>query len=329
MIDLNPLPSRVSRPDSLDDDTEAFFTKLPVFGQDLIALQANVVANASGGAFSLAYSVDTTSTANGDPTNGKIRFNNASVVAATELYIDTVTAGGASVAATLAQLGASSSAIKSTLRLAQANDASKYVIYHVTGYSAQAGYGIATVQHVESSGVAPFVNAALIGLFVDRTGDKGETGPTQMFSYMKVSDRKPSGTNGGASTVSTTFTRTLNTVELNSIAGASLSANAVTLPAGTYDIKARAPSANSGGHSASLFNVTDNVTALNGSSAYSQSTGGTATPATVTGRFTIGAPKAFSLRHYTAGADSVGLGPAVTQTGVQEIYSELEIWKVG
>lgn len=47
MIDLKPIPSRIGRPDTLDDDAEGFFQKLPVYGAELVALQGVVVASAA------------------------------------------------------------------------------------------------------------------------------------------------------------------------------------------------------------------------------------------------------------------------------------------
>jgi hypothetical protein len=54
-------------------------------------------------------------------------------------------------------------------------------------------------------------------------------------------DQKSQGVAGGAS-VSGFATRTLNTVVYNTITGASLSSNVITLPAGTYKIEASIPS---------------------------------------------------------------------------------------
>lgn len=47
MIDLRPLPSRVGRPDTIDDDAERLFQNLPIFGEELTALGV-AVTNTAG-----------------------------------------------------------------------------------------------------------------------------------------------------------------------------------------------------------------------------------------------------------------------------------------
>lgn len=74
---------------------------------------------------------------------------------------------------------------------------------------------------------------------------------------MLVRDEKTSGTAGGTSGGASYATRTLNTVVFNRIAGATLSSNQITLPAGAYEIHAAAPAYSVGNHQARLYNVTD------------------------------------------------------------------------
>ena len=54
------------------------------------------------------------------------------------------------------------------------------------------------------------------------------------MSVMILQDQQTSGTGGGSATTGSWETRTLNTVVLNDITGASLASNVVTLPAGEY-----------------------------------------------------------------------------------------------
>lgn len=156
--------------------------------------------------------------------------------------------------------------------------------------------------------------------------------PIAYTPYLKVSDRKAANTGGGGTSISNdeTQTRVLNTVEVNTIAGASLASNAVTLPAGTYDVRARAPALRVASHRASLYNVSDSAYALIGSHQYADSSTPTQTDATVIGRIAIGSSKTFSLRHYTnIGVNATGLGASMgVPTTLVEVYSELEFWKV-
>lgn len=143
--------------------------------------------------------------------------------------------------------------------------------------------------------------------------------------YLKVSDQKASGTDAGSSVANTiTQTRTFNTVDVNTITGASLSANQVTLPAGTYRVRGRAPGVQTGGHKAFLYNVTDATYTDIGSNAATAATGGSFSDSVISGQFTIATSKTFSMRHITAFAvATLGLGGAVS-SGQVEVYAELE-----
>lgn len=143
--------------------------------------------------------------------------------------------------------------------------------------------------------------------------------------YLLVQDQETSGTAGGTS-IAGTQARVLNTVIANTIVGASLSSNQVTLPAGTYRIHATAPTFQLNKNKLFWFNVTDTATTTAGLNAYGEAglTDDSMVLAELDGRFTITATKTFSLKHYTQIAKATqGLGVAVIQ-GV-EIYAQVEI----
>lgn len=144
--------------------------------------------------------------------------------------------------------------------------------------------------------------------------------------YMKVSDRKASSTSGGNSPGALTQ-RTLNTVDWNDIAGASLSSSIVTLPVGTYEVSIRVPGYNPSGHQAYLYNITDSVIALIGSSAYTYQSGNAQSDCIVSGRFIISSPKQFKINHYANASATNGLGIPVT-SGQSEVYTEATFKKV-
>jgi len=62
------------------------------------------------------------------------------------------------------------------------------------------------------------------------TGGWADVGDT----YMQVSYQLPNGNHGGTANLNDWYSRPLNTVNSNSISGASLASNSITLPAGTY-----------------------------------------------------------------------------------------------
>ena len=150
------------------------------------------------------------------------------------------------------------------------------------------------------------------------------------FPYMKVSDTKGLGVNGGSS-ISGYQDRVLNTVNSNGISGASLSGNSITLPAGTYEVIAFAQGYAVGSHQIRLMNATDSAVLVAGSSAFAPSGSGAAqTTAILEGRFVLSASKQLRLSHYTQLAQtSIGLGNALDANAVTAgLFAQVAIRKV-
>ncbi|UCV02306.1 hypothetical protein [Dechloromonas denitrificans] len=146
------------------------------------------------------------------------------------------------------------------------------------------------------------------------------------IGYLHVRDEKSVGTLGGSSVVGMQV-RVLNTVAANTIGGASLASNQITLPAGTYRVFARAPVNNVEGNKAILYNTTDATNTLIGSS--NNGISGQNSDSVIIGQFTISASKVFELRHWIQTATGGnGLGDAVNISTLTEVYSEVEIIKV-
>jgi hypothetical protein len=145
--------------------------------------------------------------------------------------------------------------------------------------------------------------------------------------YVKLSEVQTSGTDGGAS-VAGTQTRVLNTEDVDTGDICALSSNQFTLPAGTYQIRARAPCYVGDEHQLSLRNVTDSTTPLVGQSAYANSANAVYGHAELEGQFTISGTKTFDLRHYITTAKTTnGLGRAVS-SGLSEVFAVVELWRV-
>jgi len=148
------------------------------------------------------------------------------------------------------------------------------------------------------------------------------------FSLFHIRDEKTAGTNGGTFTSGAWQTRDLNTTLTNEISGASLAANVITLPAGTFYIEARAPARQVNGHKVKLRNTSDTSDVIIGSSETHDTVTTGQTTSFVTGRFTIAATKNFELQHQcitTRAANGFGEG---TDIVVVEVYAEVKIWKV-
>ena len=139
-------------------------------------------------------------------------------------------------------------------------------------------------------------------------------------------DEKANTTVGGSASATNNHTRTLNTVLKNTIFGASLASNQITLPAATYEFNGSAPGNGVNAHKAFIYNTSDTADEMIGTSENS-STGAVQTRSFVKGLVVLAATKVLELRHYTQAAGGNGLG-AATSTGQIEVYSDITIRKV-
>ncbi len=156
-----------------------------------------------------------------------------------------------------------------------------------------------------------------------------EFAPTPGSEVLHVRDEKASTTQGGASVQTTWTKRTLNTSKTNTISGASLATDQITLPAGTYDVQAWAPHHDAGGVKLRLRDTTGAATLVVGASEYNDPGDATAHTNHLVGRFTLSVTSALELQYYQTGVAvaSNGLGIA-TGSGEVEVYAEVLIRKV-
>lgn len=156
----------------------------------------------------------------------------------------------------------------------------------------------------------------------------GSVTDTFKNNFLHVREEQASGTNGTVATLNTYTNMVLNTVKTNTISGASLSGNQVTLPAGTYHIEGIVPyverSAAQGRAKCKIRNVTDSTDIIIGHSSASFYDGN-GQWSFVSGRFTLAASKTISLMARLNAADK--WGEACTHGDI-EVYSDLKIWKV-
>lgn len=152
-----------------------------------------------------------------------------------------------------------------------------------------------------------------------------------------VRNEQSSGVGGAVLTGGTWNTRVLNTTKTNEITSATLTANQISLPAGSYHIKVNAVSYQSNGTSSArfsqlrLYNITDSAalaTGLTTADAAGVTSSGS-TPNTAVAileqRFTIAGTKTIELQQYVTGsAYSEGTPLGVTT----EVYCDVLIWKV-
>lgn len=156
----------------------------------------------------------------------------------------------------------------------------------------------------------------------------GATQATSAFNDMLVVDEKTSGTNGGTCSSGTWFQRVLNTVRFNHIGGATLSSNQITLPAGTYYVRACSTGMGTNEFKALLYNVTGSTNLVIGTSVQSDhGSSGATVCSDIEGEFTLAVASTIELRHRCLTSESGdGLGSAV-DFGVDEVYSTVYIQK--
>ena len=164
-------------------------------------------------------------------------------------------------------------------------------------------------------------------LYFPKTGKAVVATTAVGVQILHLQDQKASGTQGGASSATTWNERTLNTTVVNTITGASLASNEITLPAGTYRVWATAPGGPPAGRQRlRLYNTADASEAVVGMNATDEGVV-LSMPVSLFGSFIIAAQKTFKLQHYTQTATATfGLGHQVGTGGV-EIYANIWIWK--
>jgi hypothetical protein len=144
-----------------------------------------------------------------------------------------------------------------------------------------------------------------------------------------VANEQSSGTDGGGFTSGAWRTRVLNVEQKNTITGASLASNQVTLPAGDYIVEGYAIGHACNHSKTKIYNDTDSTDVCIGSSRYSSQTNAGNTAVSVSGAFTLAAEKNLELQHRcttTRVTNGLGLGLGY---GVVEVYSVVKFTKVG
>lgn len=157
--------------------------------------------------------------------------------------------------------------------------------------------------------------------------------PSSTVGVLHVRDEKAANTEGGTGTAGAFTKRTLNTTVTNTIAGASIAADVITLPAGTYEIDAAAPAFGVGGHKLRLQKTNGTpATLIVGQSAFAQQAGTDQsvpnTLALLRGQFTLSGTDTLEVQHRVeATLATIGLGRR-SNVGVVEVYCEVIIKQV-
>jgi len=102
-----------------------------------------------GDAFTFSFA---TATADSDPGNGTLQFDDTTYATVAHIYVDLLDSQGTTLTAWLDALADANNATKGTLRLFSAADPTQWVAFKLTGVTSAVGYRKLAVTYVASSG---------------------------------------------------------------------------------------------------------------------------------------------------------------------------------
>lgn len=147
------------------------------------------------------------------------------------------------------------------------------------------------------------------------------------YPMLIAQDQKAAGTDGGDCVFAAWRTRDLNTLTVNTITGAALSSNQITLPAGTYSIEWSAPATSVNNHQSIFVSTPTAVYVSTGTIEYSNNSALMTTRSIGTAVFTLAGAQNFELQHRCETTNTVD-GFGIAQGFTTEIYSIVKIWKI-
>lgn len=153
-----------------------------------------------GAPISIRY-VFSTTTADADPGDGKLRLDNATQNAATTIRADLLDEYGEDWTDVLATFDDSTSTVKGHIRLQHAYDPTKWLIFSVSALATPTGYRNITVTNIDASDASPFANNDLVLLAFQRTGDKGQTGDAGATGFPYIYSSTTSSGDPGSGTL--------------------------------------------------------------------------------------------------------------------------------
>lgn len=149
-------------------------------------------------------------------------------------------------------------------------------------------------------------------------------GTNRMHVQHKVAAGTNSGNYPGAGAWTT---RPLTTVITNTISGASLASNLITLPAGTYRVRARSPMFRVNQNTSRLYDTTNSVTLIEGSSTFSNDQ--CDSNSWIEGEFTLAGTADVAHQAAADSARTVNAYGHSTNYGSYCIYGEVILEKIG
>ena len=213
--------------------------------------------------------------------------------------------------------------------------------------------GVVQNFRIDSNGIVSDAGASGVGITVGASADETYIGVGNCFengvnitdngtgtvigsamSYILLQDQKSNATDGGTFTAAAWRTRDVNTIVNDSTGAVTLVANQFTLPAGDYEVEARAPSYATNSSQARLYNVTGATTLVVSDPIINNSGGEASIQCLISVKFTIAASQLLEIQHTcltTRATNGFGSGQAGTVAGNSEImiYTNVLLRKVG
>ena len=143
---------------------------------------------------------------------------------------------------------------------------------------------------------------------------------------MIVEDVKAYNVAGGTFTQDAGQTRNLNTVQYNTIAGASLAANQITLPPGTYEVEWSCPAYRVSRHWTWVYDITGAAILIMGGAMYADNNYNGENISLGRGVFTLSIESVLELRHRCImTVTTEGFGVSSNTSGYNNVYSQIKI----
>ena len=143
---------------------------------------------------------------------------------------------------------------------------------------------------------------------------------------MIVEDVKAYNVAGGDFTLGADRTRDLNTVRYNTIPGASLAANQITLPPGTYEVEWSCPAYRVSRHWSRLWDTTGSVMLIMGSVMYADNNYNGENVSLGRGVLTLLIESVLELRHRCiTTVTTEGFGVATNTSGYNNVYTQIKL----
>jgi hypothetical protein len=150
----------------------------------------------------------------------------------------------------------------------------------------------------------------------------------QEYRVLHVQEQQSSGTAGGTFTFGAWRTRSLNTVIKNTITGASLASNQITLPLGSYTVRATGATHRVQQHQLRIRNISDSSSDILGLVVSSDNATNSDVPGILNGTLVLTEEKVFELQHRADSTQATNGFGVPTSFGEQEVYADILITQI-